>query len=89
MAKVKQSDLQQFWAEAQRRCRLSDEAARMANKLGLSPRSLIKHIPSLKPWWKAPVKDRVRDLYQKRYGPESRRAPSKASATLPQAQREP
>lgn len=44
--KLKTLDHQQLWTEAQRRCRLSDEAMRMAKDLGLSPRSLIKNIPS-------------------------------------------
>ncbi len=31
--KLKKSNQQQLWAEAQRRCRLSDEAVRMAREL--------------------------------------------------------
>jgi hypothetical protein len=34
------------WGEAKRRCRMSDEAVVMARELGMSPRSLIKNIPS-------------------------------------------
>jgi hypothetical protein len=34
------------WAEAQRRCGLSDEEVRMAKELGFKPKSLIKNIPS-------------------------------------------
>jgi hypothetical protein len=64
--KLKKSDPQQLWAEAQRRCRLSDEAVRMAKELGIGPRSLIKNIPARTPQWKAPVEDWVRDLYDKR-----------------------
>ena len=30
------------WAEAQRRCQLSDEEVRMAKELGFQPKSLIK-----------------------------------------------
>jgi hypothetical protein len=44
--KLKKSDQQQLWAEAQRRCRLSDEAVRIAKELGIGPRSLIKNIPA-------------------------------------------
>jgi len=32
--KLKKSDQQQLWAEAQWRCRLSDKAVRMAKDLG-------------------------------------------------------
>ncbi len=44
--KLKESDQQQLWAEAQRRCRLPDEVVRMAKELGIGPRSLIKTIPA-------------------------------------------
>ena len=44
--KLKKLDQQQLWAEAQRRCRLSGEAVRMAKELGIGPRSLIKNIPA-------------------------------------------
>jgi hypothetical protein len=64
--KLKKSDQQQLWVEAQRRCRLSDEAVRMARELGIGPRSLIKNIPAPTQQWKAPVEDWVRDLYEKR-----------------------
>ncbi len=64
--KLKKSDQQQLWAEAQRRCRLSEEAVRMAKELGLGPRSLIKNIPAPTQQWKAPVEDWVRDLHEKR-----------------------
>ncbi len=49
----------------------------MAKELGLSPRSLIKNIPSPKQQWKAPVKEWVRDIYQRRYGTKPR--PGKAT----------
>lgn len=80
MAKLKKSDQQQLWVEAQRRCRLSDEAVRMAKELGLSPRSLIKNIPSPKQQWKAPVEDWVRQIYEKRHGATSRRQPTNPAA---------
>jgi hypothetical protein len=51
---------------------LSNEAVRMAKELGLSPRSLIKNIPSPKQQWKAPVEEWVRDIYQRRYGTKPR-----------------
>jgi hypothetical protein len=70
----------QRWAEAQRRCRLSDEAVRMAKELGLSPRSLLKNIPSPKQQWKAPVEEWVRDIYQRRYG--TKPPPGKATRSF-------
>jgi hypothetical protein len=65
------------WAEAKRRCRLSAEALRMAKELGMSPRSLIKNIPSKQQPWKAPVEEWVRRLHEKRFG---RRPPPPAAA---------
>lgn len=53
------------WAEAKRRCRLNDDDIRMAEELGMSPRSLLKNIPSPREQWKAPVKDWIRDQYEK------------------------
>ena len=54
------------WAQAKRRCRLSEEEIRMAKELGISPRSLTRNIPSASQQWKAPVKDWVRELYRKK-----------------------
>jgi hypothetical protein len=67
------------WAEAKRRCRLSDEALRMAKELGLSPRSLMKNIPGRQQQWKAPVEDWVRRLHKKRLGQRRPAAPANAS----------
>jgi putative CocE/NonD family hydrolase len=68
-------DKQQLWAEAQRRCRLSDEAVRMAKELGIGPRSLIKNIPARTQQWKSPVEDWVRDLYEHRQRKAARKNP--------------
>jgi len=73
--KLKKLDQQQLWAEAQRRCRLSDEAVRMAKELGIGPRSLIKNIPARTQQWKSPVEDWVRDLYDKRQRKAARKNP--------------
>lgn len=54
------------WKEAQVRCRLSDEAVKMAKQMGLNPLSLIKNIPNKNQRWKAPVEEWVRDMYEKR-----------------------
>ncbi len=87
--KLKKSDKEQLWAEAKRRCRLSDEAIRMARELGLNPRSLIKNVPSPTQQWKAPVEDWVRDIYEKRYGARARRGSKSEGAAPPRAEREP
>jgi hypothetical protein len=71
----KKLDQQQLWAEAQRRCRLSDEAVRMAKELGIGPRSLIKNIPARTQQWKSPVEDWVRDLYDQRQRKAARKNP--------------
>jgi len=54
-----------LWAEAKRKCRLNNEDIRMAKELGLNPRSLLKNIPSKTQQWKLPVKDWIREMYQK------------------------
>ncbi|TFJ91665.1 hypothetical protein [Lentibacillus salicampi] len=64
MAKTKKND----WAEAKKRCRLNQADIQMAKELGMRPKSLIKNIPSPKQQWKAPVKYRIRDLYEKKFG---------------------
>jgi hypothetical protein len=54
------------WEEARRRCGLSDEDVRMAKELGFKPKSLMKNIPAPSQRWKAPVREWVRDLYEKK-----------------------
>ncbi len=85
--KLRKSNQQQLWTEAQRRCRLSDEAVRMAKELGIGPRSLIKNIPVPTQQWKAPVEDWVRDLYEKRQRKASRRKPNVIGGATPAAER--
>ena len=58
--------MDQGWAEAARRCRLSPSEVRMAEELGFKPRSLLTNIPSPQQPWKAPVAEWVRELYEKR-----------------------
>jgi hypothetical protein len=65
------------WAEARRRCGLSEEELRMAKELGFQPQSLIKNIPSPSQRWKAPVNQWVRSLYEEKIG--SSRPPGSAS----------
>jgi len=55
----------------------------MARELGMSPRSLIKNVPSKQQAWKAPVEDWVRGLYEKRFGrPSVEPPPRKPSGQL-------
>ena len=54
------------WAEAKKRCRLNEEDIKIAKEMGLNPRSLIKNIPNKSEPWKAPVKDWLHDMYDKR-----------------------
>ena len=70
------------WAEAKRRCRLTDETLAMAKELGLNPRSLIKNIPSRSEPWKAPMAVWIRELHRKRQQEAARcraAAPSRAA----------
>jgi hypothetical protein len=55
------------WAEAKSMCRLNMEDIRMAKELGMSPRSLRKNVPGPNQRWKLPVKDWIRELYEKRF----------------------
>lgn len=38
----------------------------MAKEMGLNPKSLIRNIPNKKEMWKAPVKDWIHDMYEKK-----------------------
>lgn len=55
-----------MWAEAKKKCRLNDADIALAKRLGLNPRSLIKNIPSKSEPWKAPVKDWLHEMDEKR-----------------------
>ncbi len=61
-----------MWAEAKRICRLNAEDIRKAKELGISPRSLIKNVPSPSQKWKAPVKVWINELYEKRFAERDR-----------------
>lgn len=56
------------WAEAKKRCRLNQADIQMAKELGMTPKSLLKNIPAPNQQWKAPVKEWIRDLYEKKFG---------------------
>jgi hypothetical protein len=65
MAKKKNADV---WAEAKKRCILKAVDIQVARELGMSPKSLIKSIPSKSQQWKAPVKVWVGKLYEDKFG---------------------
>ena len=71
--KQPQNKKDKLWAEAKRRRRLNAEDVRMAKEMGLNPRSLIKNIPSKAEQWKLPVKDWIRQMYQKRHEKSARK----------------
>ncbi len=71
------------WAEAKRRCGLNPETLRMAQDLGLNPRSLIKNIPNKSQPWKAPVAVWIRELYLKREEQAARRRAAREARARP------
>lgn len=71
-------NIDDLWNEAKRRCRIGEEEVRIAKELGISPRSLIKNIPSKSESWKAPIKDWLHSLYEKRQKKVEQKAKRKA-----------
>jgi len=69
----------ELWDEAKRKCHIGDEEIRMAKEMGLNPKSLIKNIPSKSEMWKAPVKDWIHDMYDKRQGKSQQKAKRRAA----------
>lgn len=63
------------WAVAKKRCRLNAATVQMAKELGLTPRTLLRNIPSPNQRWKAPVHVWIRDLHAKRFGQPEPPAP--------------
>ena len=61
----------------ERKCRLGEEEIRMAKEMGLTPQSLIRNIPNKKEMWKAPVKDWIHDMYEKRQRKSEQKAKRK------------
>ncbi len=55
------------WARAKKLCRLNQETIEMAKQLGFSPKTLIANQPGPNEPWKAPVKDWVRSLHEKKF----------------------
>ena len=71
------------WQEAKRKCRLNNEDIALAKRLGLNPRSLIKNIPSRSEPWKAPVKDWLREMDEKRQKKAAQKQKRKQTAKNP------
>lgn len=57
---------EQLWQEAKKKCRLSNDDIARAKRLGLNPKSLIKNIPSPSEPWKAPVREWLIEIEEKR-----------------------
>jgi hypothetical protein len=76
---------EEAWQEAKRKCRLNAEDIALAKRLGLNPRSLIKNIPNKNELWKAPIKEWLRDIEEKRLkkSQEKKRRREKAKAAAP------
>ena len=70
---------QELWDEAKKKCRIGDEEIRMAKEMGLNPKSLIKNIPNKSEKWKAPVKEWIHDMYDKRQGKSQQQAKRRAA----------
>ncbi len=70
---------QEQWDEAKKKCRIGDEEICMAKEMGLNPKSLIKNIPNKNEMWKAPVKDWIHDMYDKRRRKARQKAKRKAA----------
>ncbi|MDR2199504.1 MAG: hypothetical protein LBR53_08640 [Deltaproteobacteria bacterium] len=56
----------ELWKEAKKLCRLNENDIALAKRLGLNPKSLMKNIPSKTQQWKAPVKEWIRHIAEKR-----------------------
>jgi len=69
--KRKKTEWSPDWAKAKTACRLNAEDVRKAKRLGMSPRSLLKNIPNKQQRWKKPVRDWIRELFEKRFPNES------------------
>lgn len=76
----------QDWVEAKSRCRLNAEDIRMAKELGMTPRALLKNIPSPQQLWKQPVKEWVRDLHVQKFGRPERPQQPLPMLSIPQAE---
>ncbi|MBI2929715.1 MAG: hypothetical protein HYY24_28995 [Verrucomicrobia bacterium] len=78
------------WVKAKQLCRLNQEDIAKAKALGLSPKTLMKNIPSPQQQWKQPVKQWIRELHEKRFGAKKEKPgkPRHASDRPPKAAHE-
>ncbi len=56
----------ELWKQAKQKCRLNNEDIARAKRLGLNPQSLMKNVPNKSEPWKAPVKDWLIEIEEKR-----------------------
>ena len=78
----------ELWAEAKKKCRLNRDEIALAKRLGLNPRSLIKNIPNKSELWKAPVKEWISDIDEKRQKKSEQKKRMKEIAAKEQAAKE-
>lgn len=71
---------EQMWQDAKQKCRLNNDDIALAKRLGLNPRSLIKNIPNKSEPWKAPVKDWLHEIDEKRQKKAEQKQRRKAKA---------
>ncbi len=69
-----------MWAEAKKKRRFNNEDIALAKRLGLNPRSLIKNIPNKSEPWKAPVKDWLHEIDEKRQKKAAQKQKRKAKS---------
>ena len=76
---------EQLWQEAKKKCRLNNDDIARAKRLGLNPKSLIKNIPNKSEPWKAPVKDWLMEMEEKRLqkAEQKKRRQEKAASNDP------
>jgi hypothetical protein len=56
----------ELWKQAKKKCRLNEDDITRAKRLGLNPKSLMKNVPNKSEPWKAPVKDWLIGIEEKR-----------------------
>ncbi len=73
------------WVKAKKLCRLNQDYIAKAKALGLTPKALMKNIPSPQQQWKKPVKQWILELHEKRFEPKKKPpgGPSQSSVQRP------
>ena len=89
--KGKHTQRDALWAEAKKRCRLSERHIEMAKRLGLNPKKIPKYSPNNSEPWKGPLPEFIERIYWKRFGKfekaASKRPEPKRPAPDPAGQR--